>query len=211
MDGESARLDPRRQERRLVKAMLAGDAAAMEDFAERYFPGVYRFALGRLRGDRDLTREIVQTTVCKALAKLASYRGEASLLTWLCACCRNEIAMHYRRRKSLPPHLELEEERALPAESPFPWYGGGPEREAIRREADHLVHLALDLLPPHYAQALEWKYLDRFPVNEIAARLGVGPKAAESLLTRARRAFREEYEQLTHSPEPRSLAACGET
>jgi DNA-directed RNA polymerase specialized sigma24 family protein len=43
---------------------------------------------------------------------------------------------------------------------------------------------------------LEWKYLDRVPVEEIATRLGLGAKAAESLLTRARQAFRTSYESL---------------
>jgi len=51
----------------------------------------------------------------------------------------------------------------------------------------------LDYLPAHYGSALEWKYLDDLSVREIAARLGMGEKAAESLLTRARRAFRDAF------------------
>ena len=54
-----------------------------------------------------------------------------------------------------------------------------------------LVQRVLDHLPSHYADALEWKYIDEVSVQEIAQRLGVGAKAAESLLTRARRAFRD--------------------
>ena len=46
-------------------------------------------------------------------------------------------------------------------------------------------------MPKHYGDILEWKYVDGLSVADIAARLGVGPKAAESLLTRARNAFRE--------------------
>jgi DNA-directed RNA polymerase specialized sigma24 family protein len=56
--------------------------------------------------------------------------------------------------------------------------------------------VALDHLSPHYGeegQALEWKYLDGLSVKEIAARLRLAPKAAESLLTRARRAFRDGF------------------
>jgi DNA-directed RNA polymerase specialized sigma24 family protein len=40
---------------------------------------------------------------------------------------------------------------------------------------------------------LEWKYIHELSVQEIAERLGVGYKAAESLLTRARAAFREGF------------------
>src|SRR5688572_10327488 len=83
--------------RTLVQRMLAGEVTAFEAFSDNYIPAVYRFAQRRLR-DPELTREIVQSTVCKAIAKLASWRGEAELMTWLCACCRNEIAAHFRRQ-----------------------------------------------------------------------------------------------------------------
>jgi DNA-directed RNA polymerase specialized sigma24 family protein len=56
----------------------------------------------------------------------------------------------------------------------------------------------LDHLPPHYGSVLEWKYIDELPVQEIADRLGMRLRAAESLLARARRAFRDAL--LTVSP-----------
>ena len=59
-----------------------------------------------------------------------------------------------------------------------------------------LVRRVLDHLPPRYAEVLECKYLDDLPVQEIGVRLGLGTKAAESLLTRARRAFREAFEAI---------------
>jgi RNA polymerase sigma-70 factor (ECF subfamily) len=171
----------------LVERMLAGDEDAFETFGERYFKALYRFVSARLQGDRELTREIVQTAVTKALGKLATYRGEASLLTWLCSCCRNEILMHLRRRQSAPAFVELTEE---------PETGRDPEVVLLSRERAQRVHMALDMIPAHYARALEWKYVDGFAVNDIAGRLGVQPKAAESLLTRARQAFRTRYEKL---------------
>jgi RNA polymerase sigma-70 factor (ECF subfamily) len=183
----------------LAGRMLAGDAEAFESFAERHTRALYRFALSRLAGDRELTREIAQTTMCKALAKLDTYRGDAALFTWLCACCRNEILMHFRSRRSAPEEVELAEGTApAPGFPPAGPSGGGRSAEAalLEREAAERVHLALDLLPPHYARALEWKYLESLPVRDIAARLGLQPKAAESLLTRARQAFRAAYESL---------------
>lgn len=179
---------------KLVERMLAGDEDAFETFGERSFKALYRFALARLQGDRDLTREIVQVAITKALSKLDTYRGEAALLTWLCSCCRNEILMHFRRRRTAPAGVELEEDL-----EPAAGYGanpGNPEEALLGRERAHLVHVALDGLPGHYAQALEWKYLSHLPVMEIATRMGVQPKAAESLLTRARQAFRTLYESL---------------
>lgn len=184
-------------ERSLVRRMLAGDEPAFERFSDDYIPALYRFALRRLDGDRELARELTQTTVCKAIAKLATFRGEAALMTWLCACLRNEVAAHFRSARRWGAEVELsevEKGRVLPsAVGPV----DGPERALLRGEAADRVHLALDSLPPHYGRALEWKYLEDLSVREIALRLNLGAKAAESILTRARDAFRAVYAELS--------------
>ena len=182
-------------ERDLVRRLLAGDPSALDRFGEEYVPPLYRFAQRRL-AERELAREIVQSTVCKALAGLSTFRGEASLLTWLCACCRNEIAAHFRARGKAPVEVELRDERDGEPNPLHATAGAGPEKTLLRRERIGWVHAALDTLPPRYGQALEWKYLAQLPVDEIARRLAVSPKAAESLLTRARVAFRVEYQRL---------------
>ena len=56
-----------------------------------------------------------------------------------------------------------------------------------------MVQVALDVLPAHYANALEWKYIEDLPVKQIAERMNLGLKATESLLTRAREAFRDAF------------------
>lgn len=175
--------------------MLAGDGEAYDSFSAFYPRALYRFVLAKLDGDRELTREIVQTALCKALANLHSYRGEAALLTWLCSCCRNEILMHMRRTRNRPVELELENQ-IEPAVGFGTSEAGDPEISVLRREAATRVHMALDVLPDHYARALEWKYLERLSVREIASRLELGQKATESLLTRARQAFKAGYEGL---------------
>lgn len=182
-------------DRELVRRLLAGDEEAFETFGERSFRALYRFALARLDGDRELAREITQTTLVKVLPKLATYRGEAALSTWLCSCCLNEIRMHRRRQGGAPQRQELTE-GVEPATGVVDARPPGPEAALARRREAERVHLALDALPEHYARALEWKYLESLPVRQIARRLELRPKAAESLLTRARRAFRETYAAL---------------
>ena len=178
----------------LVERMLDGEEEAFAAFAERYLRALYRFALGRLDGDRELTRDTVQTAMTKALARIETYRGEASLFTWLCACCRNEILMQRRSARSAPAETELSDDVTPAAGSRLQSAPRNPEAALLRREAASRVHVALDLLPDRYARALEWKYVERLPVAAIAERLGVGAKAAESLLGRARQAFRGAYE-----------------
>jgi RNA polymerase sigma-70 factor (ECF subfamily) len=183
-DVDEAPLD----ERQLVRLLVAGDPRAFERFADAYIPALYRFAASRLRRHPELTRDVVQATLARAIEKLPSFRGEAALMTWLCACCANEIAAHFRRNRRA---AEVAWPEALEPHAP-----GGPDDESMREETTRLVHTALDLLPPHHSRALEWKYLDDLPVQEIADRLQVGLKAAESLLTRARASFRGTFARL---------------
>lgn len=185
-------------DRQLVEGMLRGDEEAFGVFSERFIPALYRFAFFRLDQDRELTCDIVQSTVCKAIAKLASFRGEAAFMTWLCACCRTEIAMHFRKEGRRPHAVELTDESIAAVAKERP-HAPEPEGAALERERSLLVHMALDLLSFRHRQALAWKYLEELPVKEIAVRLKIGPKAAESLLTRARQSFRATYERLLRS------------
>lgn len=186
-------------DRELVRRMLAGDERAFGELFDGCFPGLYRFALTRLDGDEDAAEEVAQAALCKALSKLATYRGEAALFTWLCTFCRHEISAFCQRNRLIPRQVDLVEDRpevraaleSLPAS-----LREGPAEAFDRKELGRLVAVALDRLPPHYGDALEWKYLEGLAVKEIAARLGLSAKAAESLLVRAREAFRDGFATL---------------
>jgi RNA polymerase sigma-70 factor, ECF subfamily len=65
--------------------------------------------------------------------------------------------------------------------------------DLLRREQAEQVALALSRLPEHYETVLRAKYLDGLSVAAIAAERGESVKAVESLLTRAREAFRAAY------------------
>ncbi len=186
------RVDQIREDRALVQRLLDGDEEAYEQLFEDYFGGLYRFALTRLDFDETLAQEVVQATMLKAIEKLDTYRGEAALFSWLCSVCRREISAYFRRRQRSPVEVELiENTPEIRAVLDGLAAGAtGPEDALRRKEVGRLVHLTLDHLPPRYGRALEWKYFDGLPVKEIAARLGVSPKAAESIMSRAREAFR---------------------
>jgi RNA polymerase sigma-70 factor (ECF subfamily) len=179
--------------------MLSGDERAFESFFDRSFPALYRFALARTAHDDEAAEEVVQETLCRAVAKLGTFRGEASLFTWLCTFCRHEISAYYERarRRPVPVGLVEPDAEALGAvESLWVLAADDPEAAFGRGEVADLVHAILDSLPSRYADALEWKYVDGSSVKEIAERLGVTAKAAESLLTRARVAFRDGFRAL---------------
>ena len=185
----------------LAKKLLAGDERAFEEFFREYFPGLYRFALSRLGRDPELAEEVAQATMIKAVRKLASYRGEAALFVWLCTFCRHEIHAYLEKLRRVPDPVgliedDLPEIRAALGSLTRP--GPGPDDDLRRKETARWVQVTLDHLPRHYGQVLEWKYMHELSVKEIARRLELGPKAAESLLTRARAAFRDSFASAPH-------------
>jgi len=193
------------QDLRFIRRILSGDAPSFDEFFDRYFPALYRFALARLGGDADSAEEVVQETLCRAIPKLHTFRGDAALFTWLCTFCRHEISalLHRQRRAgSQVPLIEEAPEVRAALESLAAIVEDDAEASARRAEVRRLVRLVLDHLPGRYGSALEWKYIDGLPVREIAARLKLSEKAAESLLTRARNAFRDEFLALTTTATP---------
>lgn len=177
--------------------MLAGDEAAFRVFFETYFSRVYRFALPRLGNDAEACKEVVQSTLVKAMRALGTFRGEAALFSWLCQICRRQIADYLRAHKrhhqnvvlidDTPGLREALESIAAPSsDEPLQGYGSAETRR--------LVQSVLDRLPSRYGDVLEWKYIEGRSVEEIGALLGVGQTAAQSLLARARVAFREALE-----------------
>jgi RNA polymerase sigma-70 factor, ECF subfamily len=183
-------------DRELIDAMLAGDEAAFRSFFTAYFPRVYRFALPRLNNEVEAAKEVVQATLTKAMRRLASYRGEAALFSWLCQICRRQIVDHLRANRRHAENVVLiddspELRAALeaveaPAADPLQGYGDAETRR--------LIQSVLDRLPARYGDVLEWKYIEGRSVEEIGQLLGIGQVAAQSVLARARTSFREALE-----------------
>ena len=194
------------RDRGLVRRMIGGEDDAFDEFFEGYFPGLYRFALTRVDHDEDAAEEVAQATMCKVITKLSTYRGEAALFTWLCTFCRHEISAYFKRNRIVARKVDLIED-APEVRAAMESLGAtfaGPESALDREELGRLVQVALDRLPRNYGNVLEWKYLDDQSVKQIAGRLKLSPKAAESLLTRARDAFRDCFSTLTRSPRSRT-------
>lgn len=188
---------------RLARRLIRRDERAFEELFEGYFQRLYRFAWTRLERDADAAAEVVQETLCRAIDKLASYRGEAPLFTWMCSICRNQIADRLAAAQRLQP-LELAEDGAaarLVLESVLA-RRDDPEQATRRRELTRFVHATLDHLSPHYSRALELRYLDGLSVPQVAERLGLSYKGTESVLSRARAAFRDGFSALQAALDP---------
>lgn len=174
--------------------MLSGEERAFDEFFAAYFQRLFRFAVRRL-GDPDAAEDVVQAVLVTAVRRIGTWRGEAALFTWLCTLCRHELFAHARRvgRRLEAQALDDDPDVRATLEAMSADRRDRPDDGLQRRELARLVQVVLDYLPDRYGDVLEWKYIQGLSVAEIAGRLGATPKAAESVLTRARQAFREAF------------------
>ncbi len=197
-------------ERDLIKAMLAGEERAFNMFFDTYFPRLYRFALPRLNGDAEAARDVVQSTLVKAIRTLGTFRGDAALFSWMCQICRHQVVDHLREHRRHAERVILIEDSpevraALESiEAPI---ADEPGHRFGRAETRRLIQSILDRLPSRYGDVLQWKYVEGRSVEEIGALLGVGHTAAQSLLARARPAFKQAVETVFGENAAEVLAA----
>ena len=173
------------RERGLRGAVLAGDERAWQTWYDESFEALYAYVRWRCARLADLTDEVVQETWLTAVRRVRAFDPErGSFLTWLRGIAANVLRNHLRRRRAAG---------AVPAGEPPAAESAADVLE--KRETAEQVARALAALPEHYEAVLRGKYLEQKSVAEIAAERGDSPKAVESLLTRARQAFREAYQQ----------------
>jgi RNA polymerase sigma-70 factor, ECF subfamily len=182
-------------DRALVARMRAGDQRAFEEFVNASAPRLTAFATRRSSLDAASLEDVVQNTLIKAVRNLASYRSEAALFTWLTEICRHELVDMHRKAARRPTQVSLDETAATrlavaALRAPEHQEPAATLEAAARAAA---VMQVLASLPERYFRALEAKYGDGLSVDEIAKELGLTMIATQSLLARAREAFRERW------------------
>src|SRR5918994_3869361 len=131
-------------ERELVRRMLGGDEVAFDEFFEDYFPRLFRFAVLRVR-DQDTAEDLVQNSLIAAVRKLGSWRGEATLFTWLCTICRREISACEKRTSGRVTVSLADDDPGLRgALDSLAAAADAPDAGLARADTGRLVQLALD-------------------------------------------------------------------
>jgi RNA polymerase sigma-70 factor (ECF subfamily) len=174
------------RERAVRDAVLAGDAEAWRRWYDAHFDRLAAYARWRCGGLRDVADDVVQETWLVAVRRLGRFDpARGTFFDWLCGiasnAARSAIRTRCRRGARIQPLAPADDRPAA-----------DPRESADKAER---VAAALAALPDHYERVLRAKYLDRLTVDEIAASRNDSPKAVESLLARARQAFREAYEK----------------
>jgi RNA polymerase sigma-70 factor (ECF subfamily) len=172
------------RERSLRQAVLAGSESAWQTWYDESFAALDAYVLWRCGGLRDLADDMLQETWLTAVRRVRDFDPERSNFSgWLRGIAVN-VMRNSLRRRSLRFSLSLSGDVA----------SEGSDDES--RERGERIAQALANLPEHYEGLLRMKYLEEKSVDAIAAESNESSKAVESMLTRARTAFRAAYGEL---------------
>jgi len=176
------------EDQKLVKELLSRNEAALNRFYHTYAPQLLGFIRAKVGIEADV-EEIAQDTLFALLEGLRDFTFQSSLKTYLFSIAHHKIVDFYRKKKlkkivfsQIASGLEL-----IRAE------GVEPEELFTRQMITEKITTILKQLAPRYGQILVLKYVEGRNVVEIAGRMSLSFKSAESLLFRARKAFVKLY------------------
>jgi RNA polymerase sigma-70 factor (ECF subfamily) len=130
----------------------------------------------------DLAEELVQDIYLAIWRALSSFRGDASLRTFVARIATNRSATHIARALKLPPSVELDEQ--------IPAFGESPESQAITSDQKAALLTAVRALPLAYRQPTMLA-LEGLKPAEIGEVLGITTNAVAIRMSRAKELLRE--------------------
>jgi RNA polymerase sigma-70 factor (ECF subfamily) len=165
-----------------------GDAGDFERFCTAALPDVYGYLLARC-GDRTIAEDLTSETFMAAVSAYRRAMVSEWAVGWLIVVARRRLVDHWRRQ------ARDQRERSFEVDDV------ADEVDVWDRPVDvDRALAALAQLGPHHRAALTSRYLDGFPVAQVACELDRGLHATEALLQRARRALRRAYQEApTHA------------
>lgn len=145
---------------------------------EATLPVVYGFLSLRVGGNRPLAEDLTAETYASAVVLYKAQRSSEVTVSWLRTVARRRLIDHWRRTAVASKNVM----KLVP-----------PEPDTA--DVSATVAAALAALNETQRQALVLQHMEGYSVVEIAELLGRSPTGVQSLLNRARVAFRAAYEE----------------
>jgi RNA polymerase sigma-70 factor (ECF subfamily) len=162
---------------------LSSQDARFRELYQSTLPDVYGFLSLRTAGNRSLAEDLTADTFAAAIAHFRAGKAAEVTLSWLRTVARRRLIDHWRRQSVASNKIASIADRTNPTS----------ETEIGERD---VVMRALATLSEAERSALVLQHVEGFPVNEVARIIGRTDKATESLLGRARAAFRDAYAEV---------------
>jgi RNA polymerase sigma-70 factor (ECF subfamily) len=172
----------------LARCTAKGNTDAYKVLVQRHLPRVMAVSR-RMLGDDSHAEEAAQEAMLRLWTHAGSYDPQkAKLTTWLTRITVNICLDRLRKRSDevWPENFDV----ALPASQ---------DRSVMEAQVASKVDAALQKLPERQRLAMVLCHYEEMSMAEAASVMEATPEAIESLLSRAREAFRERFELLTRT------------
>jgi RNA polymerase sigma-70 factor (ECF subfamily) len=179
----------------LVRRFQGGDQAAFSEIVGRYREKMFSIGYSMLR-NRDDAEEVAQDTFIRAYRGLASFRGEASLATWLhhitVNLARNRYWYFFRRCRHLSDSFDavIVDDRGPMLSDVLVANAAGPAHQAMTGEFLKLIDGCLGRLSPRSRQILTLRTIQHRSYREISDDMSINVGTVKSCLARARQDLR---------------------
>ena len=175
----------------LVALVRGGQREAFRHIMQRCNQRLFRIARSVVGEDAE-AEDVLQESYMRAYDKLALFRGDSSLLTWLTSIVLNEARGRLRKRHAA---VDLDQVDAAPDAGQvirFPSRFGSedPAVSAARAQIRRLIEDAIDTLPGAFRTVYVMREVEECTVEETAAALAIKPETVKTRLYRARRLLR---------------------
>ncbi len=171
-------------DRQLVESYQAGDTDAFAELVRAHGPSLLGHAIRKL-GDRAAAEDAVQETFVRAFRALPRFDGDYRVGPWLHRILANVCADEGNRRRR-----EAEKFDRFAADPFAADLAPGVEDELGLDLDDKALSDALASLPPTYREALNLRFVQELPYDEVARIAGVSEENARARVSRARSAAR---------------------
>jgi RNA polymerase sigma-70 factor, ECF subfamily len=167
-------------DRELIGQVLAGDPRAERALYDAHVDRVYRLVY-RMVDDMHRAQDYTQETFIRAFRRLADFRGESALSTWICSIAISVTLNGLRSlKRAREREVGLDDVPAIGART-------------AQAEPDLKMRMtqAIDRLPEGYRTVFVMHDVEGYTHQEIAETLGVQPGTSKAQLFRARARLRE--------------------
>lgn len=177
-------------EAHLLRRVQAGDAEAFELLFTRYSSRIYRQAM-QLVGNEAEAEEILQEVFLTLYTKAQTFRGEATVATWLYRLTANAAVDRLRRRTRrqevhIDDYLPQFTDDGHHRERPIIDWSQNLEGALVRDEAQQLLRQAIEALRPLDKAVVVLSDLEGVSHRETGEILNLTVSAVKSRLHRAR-------------------------
>jgi RNA polymerase sigma-70 factor (ECF subfamily) len=180
----------------LARRISNGDEKALKNLYDNYADFLFAYITHLLNeAPRVVIEDIWQETLLSAIKSMASFRGDSRLFTWMCGIAKRKVFDYCRERRA---HTHSNDLGYVYSNANLIDTNILPEDYVLQRVTRQHVIKTLGILPVMYQIILIQRYIDGSSVEEIAKSIGKTYKATESLLSRARQAFKSAFIKLSN-------------